>query len=269
MAVNTLKPGKKPLLELFLLFENLSGQTIQRRIRLRDSKPELHRFVTDQKIQVTINRSKRPKDPISLTLGSCRISFALLLGCSLKIILYSMGCYVFMGEALERISSHPQKYESVLARSEIWQMGLIFAGVMLFLFFLLQKIGLLENGKNRSENWDLLYHGIHTSAAVSSFKDTGAMVNENPIVQFSYSFKDFSGMVRKGTDRKIVGKLEVGAIPEIAHVDIMYLADLPEISRLTENLENKDLSDFTNFLFLVVLFVFSAVIIMAFYHNIF
>ncbi|WP_431163671.1 hypothetical protein [Flagellimonas beolgyonensis] len=269
LAVNTLKLGKKPLLELLLLFENLSGQTIQRKIRVWDSKPELSRFVTDQKVQVTINSSKRPKDPISLTSGNCRISFAFLLGCSLKIILYSIGCYIFMGEALERITSNPEKYESILARSEIWQMGLIFAGVILFLHFLLQKIGLVENGSNRAEHWDLLYNGIYASATLDSYKDTGAMVNDNPVVQFSYTFKDFSGVECKGSDRKVVGKLEVGALSEIDHVDIMYLADCPEISRLTENLENNDLSSFTRFLLLLVLFVFSSVIIVAFYQNIF
>lgn len=269
LAITALKPAKKPLLELLLLFDNLSGQTIQRRVRVWDSKPHLNRFVAEQKIQVTINTAKKPKDPVALTLGNCRISFAFLLVCSLKIVLYSIGCYAFMGEALERIGSDPQKYETILARSGMWEMTLVLVFVIIFLYFLLQKIGFLSSGRNRAENWDLLYFGSHAKATVNSFEDTGSMENDNPVVRFTYTFKDFMGLEHFGNDQKIVGRPEVGTLPEIDRVDIMYLSDSPEISRLTENLEGNDLYGFIDFLFMVVLFVFSCVILVVFYQNIF
>jgi len=139
LSVNTIKKGEKPLLELLLLFENFSGHPIHRKIRVWDSKPHLKRFCPDDKIPIGLNNAKKPKDPVFLALGECRVSFIFVLLCCLKIIAYVSGCYFFMGEAIQRIFSNPEKYEHLFMESEMWQMGLLFTSTVVFLLFLLNQ----------------------------------------------------------------------------------------------------------------------------------
>lgn len=269
LSVNTIKQGKKPMLELLLLFENLSGHPIHRKIRVWDSKPHLKRFSVDGKIPIGLTLAKKPKDPVFLSLDECRISFTFLLVCSLKVIVYVIGCYLFMGEAAKRIFASPEVYEHLFANSEIWQMGLIFLGVIIFLYFLLQKIGLMATGATKTQHWELLYQGFGTLATINSYKDTGTMINDNPVVGFNYSFVDKTGKTITGSDKKVVGKLEVGTLPDLQKMEVMYLPDNPSVSRFLENLEAEDMSKFIGFLFLTVLFIFSAVIVFSFYKSVF
>lgn len=269
LSVTKIKPGKKPLLELMLLFENLSGEPIHRKITVWDSKPNLQRFVPDQKIPLALNSAKRPKDPVSLAMGDCRISFAFLLVCSVKIVLYIIGCYIFMGEATQRIFSSPKEFETIFYSSDIWQMALLFIGVVLFMHFLLRKIGVIENGADKFQDWDLLYTGFCAGATVKSFEDTGRLINHNPVVRFSYQFKDRSGKTIVGSDKKIVGKLELGTLQDLETLEIMYLPGNPSVSRIAVNLENNDTFKFVGLLFLLMLLIFSGVIIFTFYQNVF
>ena len=257
------------MLELWLLFENLSGYPIHRKIRVWDSKPHLKRFLVDGKIPIGLTMAKKPKDPVFLSLDECRISFSFLLVCSLKVIVYVLGCYFFMGEAANRIFSAPDTYEHLFANSELWQMALIFIGVVIFLYFLLQKIGLLTTGATKTQHWELLYQGFGVLATINSYKDTGTLVNDNPVVRFNYSFVDKTGKTITGSDKKMVGKLEVGTLSDLKKIEVMYLPDHPSVSGFLENLEAEDMSKFISFLFLTVLFVFSAVMVFSFYQSVF
>tara|TARA_B100000949_G_scaffold209891_1_gene202504 strand:- start:5224 stop:5703 length:480 start_codon:yes stop_codon:yes gene_type:complete len=115
--VRTIKKGKKPILELLVLFENFSGQHIHRKIRVWDTKPDLHRFQQDNIVPVGLNVARKPKDPVFLSQDVCRFSFLFVIIGSLKIIIYVMGCYFLMREALERIFAAPKGYEAVFVFS--------------------------------------------------------------------------------------------------------------------------------------------------------
>lgn len=269
LSVNTIKAGKRPLLELLILFDNLAGCPIHRKIRVWDSKPQLDRFQIDKTIPIALNVAKRPKGPVFLALGECRISFAYVVFCCFIVVLYVVGCYFLMGESLSHINSAPEKYELLLKKSDVWQMGLIYLGVSIFLYFLLNRVGLLVDGKTRAKNWDLLYMGKRASAVVRKHWETGTMVNNNPVVGFNYTFKDRTGRVFGGSDKKAVGKKEMVTLSEVESLDIMYLPKDPTVSRLTENLENESFSKFTDFVFLFVMFIFSVILVGAFCYNIF
>lgn len=267
ISVRTIKKGKKPLLELLVLFENFSGQHIHRKIRVWDTKPDLHRFQQDNIIPVGLNVTRKPKDPVFLSQDVCRFSFVFVIICSLKIIIYVTGCYFLMGEALERIFAAPKGYEAVFEHSNLWEMGLIFIGVTTLMYFLLQKIGILINGKTLAQIWNLLFYGLGTTATVTGFKNTGALINNNPVVGFSYLFESHTGQKIKGIDKKV---LEEGQLPEeIDQIEVMYIADDPTISRFTENLESQNFTRFLNIIFMVVAFIFSAVFVFSFYQTIF
>ena len=100
-----------------VLFENFSGQHIHRKIRVWDTKPDLHRFQQDNIVPVGLNVARKPKDPVFLSQDVCRFSFLFVIIGSLKIIIYVMGCYFLMREALERIFAAPKGYEAVFVFS--------------------------------------------------------------------------------------------------------------------------------------------------------
>jgi len=265
LSVTTLKLGKKPLLELLLLFNNLSGYPIHRKIRVWDSKPYLNRFEVDKTIPIGINLAKKPKDPVFLSLNESRISFTFVLICSIKLIVYVTGCYLLMSEAINKVFISPNQYERLFANSDIWYSGVFVLVIIVIVYQLLRTTGLLSNKSAETSKWDLIYYGQTVSAEITSFKDTGTLVNHNPLVEFFYSFKDGSGNIIKGSDRKIVGKLEVGSLYGMQTIDVMYLPKNPSLSKLAENLEAKGISKYLSFILLLTMFIFSANVIYWFY----
>lgn len=269
LSVTTLKAGKKPLLELLILFENLSGHPIHRKIRIWDSMPHLNRFRPDGKIPIGLNPAKKPKGPVLLFTGACRISFAYMVICCSITVLYVVGCYFLIGEAISRINVLPEKYESLFRASGMWQMWAVFFGTTVFLHFLFKRIGLVVSGRSQAQNWDLLYQGVGATATIKRYWDTGTLVNDNPVVGFEYTFRDKTKQLFEGNDKKIVGKLEIGTLPDLEKLEIMYLPNNPNISRLTENLENGTVFKFVNLLFHFTLFVFSVVVVANFIRLLF
>ncbi|WP_228236605.1 hypothetical protein [Allomuricauda sp. M10] len=269
LSIKTIKEGRKPLLELLVVFENLSGFPIHRNVRVWDSKPFLSRFQTDDKISIALNKSRRPKDPVYLAVGTCDVSLFLLLACSIKIMVYVTGCYLLVGEALNRIWDAPDRFECAFSTSEIPEIFMILLAVVLLLHFLLKKIGWMETGLTRSQKWDLLYYGKGTSATIKECKDTGTKIRGGHVLHVTYVFEDERGHLFEGSDKKIVGALEKISLTEMDRLEIMYLPNNPFVSKLTENLETPDMSKFISALFLVVVFVFSAVVIGLFSHVVF
>ncbi|WP_318310997.1 hypothetical protein [Flagellimonas crocea] len=269
ISVSTIKQGKKPLLELMVLFENFSGYYIHRKIRVWDTKPHLERFKPDKTIPVGLNVARKPKDPIFLSQEMCRFSFAMVVLCVIKLIIFVSGSYILMGEALEKIFSARYRYEGVFKTSTSWEMGLIFIGISVLLYFLLQKVGVVVNGKTMEQNWNLLYYGVGTKAAVVNYKHAGTSIKKDPVFHFSYVFKNHWGQKIEGVDKKILEKTDTASPSEIDQLEVMYLPNEPSVSRITENLESQDFIRFLNKLFLMVVFVFSVVFILSFYQDVF
>ncbi|WP_375325875.1 hypothetical protein [Flagellimonas sp. GZD32] len=267
LSVKTIKDKDKPLLELLLLFQNFSGYHIHRKIRVWDSKPQLQRFKPDNTLMVGLNDARKPKDPVFLSQGVCRFSFAFVLLCVVKIVFFIAASYFFIGGAIEKIVAAPEHFELAFKNSMFWQFGTLMLAICVFLYFLLEKIGLLVNGKTKQENWDLLYHGIGAKAVVNTYKDTGTLINDNPVVEFMYSFKDDHGNTFEGSDKQVIGKLEVGSLSDIEKMEIMYLADNPEVSRLIENLDDHNFGRFVQILFMGTTFIFSLIILFMFYNT--
>lgn len=267
ISVKTIKSGKKPLLELLVLFENFSGHYIHRKIRVWDTKPDLNRFQRDSIIPVGLNIARKPKDPLFLSQNVCRFSFVFVIICVLKMVVFVMGCYILMGEALEKIYANPNQYENIFKHSNTWEMGLIFIGVTTLLYYLLQKIGVLMNGRTLVQNWNLLFYGIGTTAIVNTFKSAGSVIDGKPVYGFSYAFESLTGEKVMGNDQKV---MEEGQLPqEINEIEVMYVPDEPTISRFSENLESQSFTHFLNIIFMIVAFIFSAVFVFSFYQNVF
>ncbi|MCK0161239.1 hypothetical protein [Allomuricauda sp. F6463D] len=267
ISVTTLKKSKKPLLELLLLFENFSGHHIHRKLRVWDSKPQLNRFEPDKTIPIGLNIARKPKDPVFLSQQMCRFSFVFVIICSLKTIIYVTGCYVLMSEALERIFSEPNRYELIFKSSNTWQIGIVLIPVSVLFYLLLQKIGVLSNGKAMTQNWNSLYYGTGATAIVSGYRKTGTFIKGNPLIQFHYTFKTHNGQIVEGNDTKI---MENNQSPQDTdHLEVMYLPNNPSVSRITENLESMGFNNILNILFMVLFFIFSAVFLFSFYQTVF
>ena len=178
-----------------------------------------------------------------------------------------IGSYILMGEAMERIFAAPNTYELLFKSSYTWQIGLTLIGVSIFLYLLLQKIGVLVDKKSLEYNWTLLFYGVGTTATVSARNNTGALVKAEPVFDFSYLFTSRNGEKIRGNDKKIAENAQ--SAEEMNQVEVMYLPGNPEASRITENLENQDFSRFLNTTFMIVVFVFSVVFLLSFYQIVF
>ena len=97
-------------------------------------------------------------------------------------------------------------------------------------------MGLLVFKKAKSQNWDLLYYGLGTSAAVKQYENTGTLVNNNPVVKFTYTYPDQRGQIIEGSDKKVLGKLEIAGLPDMHELEIMYMPNSAHISRLADGL---------------------------------
>ncbi|KAB7528624.1 hypothetical protein F8C76_12240 [Flagellimonas olearia] len=236
LSTKTLKPGKHPWLEIQIVLENFVGHTIHRTIRFRDNQPQLERFVPDKVIHVGLDLTKRPHDPVLPMYIKQPTSMVFVLFCSLLTIGYIAGCYFLVGEALSRIYLLPKTYERVFATSAVWQLGLAFVVVSIVLRWLLTRMGLFVKESTKLQNWDLFYKGLGTTAIVKEYRDTGILINENPKVEFLYTFMDYSGQIVKGKDQKVVEKLKTAKLSMMSDKEIMYLPDDPSISRMLENL---------------------------------
>ena len=68
-------------------------------------------------------------------------------------------------------------------------------------------------------------------------------------------------------DKKVIEKDH--SPQETEQLEIMYLPNDPSVSRITENLESLEFNRFLTILFMVVVFIFSAVFIFSFYQTVF
>jgi hypothetical protein len=264
LSTKTLKPGKYPLLELQIVFENFSGHTIHRAIRFRDSQPGLERFVPNKVIHVGLDPTKRPRDPVLPMYVKRPVSFAFMLFCSLFTIGYIAGCYFLVGEAFSRIYLLPEKYERVFAASAVWQLGFVFLVIYIVLRWVLIRIGLFVKKSTKLQNWDLFYSGLGTTAMIKEYRDTGILINENPKVEFTYTFMDYSGQIVKGKDQKVVGKLKTAKLSMMSGMEIMYLPDDSSVSRMLENLGDHETQQAIGFFMQLGLFLFSAIVVSLF-----
>ncbi|MFD2100154.1 hypothetical protein [Flagellimonas iocasae] len=270
LSVKKLKEGKAPLLELQLLFENFSGYPIHRSIRLWDKSPQLNRFKKDGSVRIILDPAKKPNEPYTLRAQKSQVSLGFLLLGSLLTIAYVAGCYFLMGEAISRVSLSPEYYENLFSSdSKTTETFFIISLTLVFLYFLFKKLGLLSTKESKSQNWDLLYYGLGTMATIKSYSDTGVLINDNPMVEFNYTFLDQTGQIHEGSDEKLVGKLEIINLPDINELEVLYLPNNPSISRLAENLQEQSFSNHIRGLFLFVLLIFSIFFIVSFCQDIF
>lgn len=270
LSVNVLQNGNFPLLELDILFENFSGYPIQRKIRFMDKQPHLNRFKKDNTMRILLDSGRKPGNPIFPETGEYRISMLHILLYSILTIAYIAACYFLMGETISRVSASPAHYEALFSDSSVGNGSLIFVVVVvLLLYFLFKRLGLLATKKSKSQNWDLLYYGLGVTATVKEYKDTGTLINDNPVVKFIYTYPDQKGQIIEGSDKKVVGKLEIVGLPDMHELEIMYLPNNSHISRLTENLQKPDFSVYVNRLIVFSLLLFSIFFIVGFCKDLF
>lgn len=270
LSIKRLKEGKFPLLEIQIVFENFSGYPIHRSIRFKDSKPGLNRFQKNGKVRITLDSSKKPNEPYFLQSGKYEVSLAVMLLCSLLTTAYVGGCYFLMGEAISRVSLSPEYYENLFSSNSKTTEAFFIMGLSLvFLYFLFKKLGLLSTKESKSQNWDLLYYGLGTMATIKSYSDTGVLINDNPMVEFNYTFLDQTGQIHEGSDKKLVGKLEIINLPDIHELEIFYSPNNPSVSRLAENIQQQTFTNYIKSLFLFVLLIFSIFFVVSFYQDIF
>ncbi|MBO0330879.1 hypothetical protein [[Muricauda] lutisoli] len=89
------------------------------------------------------------------------------------------------------------------------------------------------------------------------------------VAQLSYVFKDHTGRQFKGCDKKVL-EIEEAVFPaENPELEIMYLPNDVDTSRIVENLESNTFSRFLNIIYMIVVFNFSVLFVIQFYLTVF
>ncbi len=255
--------GRIPLLECELEFPNFSGELIKEKVKLGDSKPNLKRFEPGKEVEIFLNRDSKFKSPVSmkgLNVGIKWMSIAFYTSIG---GLYLYLCLRIMNRATTLIWSDIPIYEELLSNMGLHWMFLGFIGLILFNLFILRLFGFGKLSGKKKDIHKLRYYGLKSMGHISKYEDSGMMINDNPVVRFYYTFKGSDGQIHQGNDQILIGKLEVGKVPNMREKSIYYLPDSPEISLFEENLMNPSSinNTFLRGIFMLVGFILSAVII--------
>lgn len=254
--------GKFEIVKLLVEFNNLSGTTIQEELRFVDSKPFERRYENGNSVSLRIDLSKGAAQNLKLDGGQTVIgkSFILISAVLLSGAIY--GTYFLYQLTNFRIQGKLENISLLFEKNESMPMlGLIFLGVLIFQYFLFNKIGLLSKHIIDDLNKELKYKGKRAVANIQRYEDTGVSINDNPKVRFYYAFSTEGGTVIQGKDELVIGKLDIGRLPDMKEKNVIYLPENPNQSLLEENLKNNNLKGCLNLMIILQALIFSAIII--------
>ena len=257
--------GEKSVLDIEIEFDNFSGSPIKEKLRFNDNKPHLHRFEQGKKMQIMINPTKKSKNTIHVKSATYKVPKLRLIIFSILVLTYILGIYFLIDQTYFMYLASGSEFQNIIGRSPLLMMGLIYGGIHLFNSVIFRFTGALTGEKSKANNWELKYYGISATAKITEYKDTGTLINKNPLVMFLYSFVDTKERTHNGKDTKLIGKLDIGLLPGMKEMDIMYLPNNPSNSRLEENLKASKTSKLLTGINQFVLFVFSVVLVVMFY----
>lgn len=204
--------------KLRLAFENLSGAAIQDELLIVDTKPELHRFVAGNTLDIRL--SPEPGSYPNVVIDGSRSQIAhgsLLVRGLIGIVLGMVLLGYYAWSWLDQSQGQGWTFLSP------WH-PLITMPASLCFYLLVGRLitGLITRliGIDRATE-ALNYLGIATQARVLGVRQTGSQINNQPELEFDLAFEDQHGRAQTASVRKVVSLLDLATVPR-EQVRILY-----------------------------------------------
>jgi hypothetical protein len=254
------KANKWQKITIEVEFENFVGTPIKEELTFIDTKPYSMRYKEGNRIDLRVNPEGRV--PVQPAGGQMQIGKPFLL-ISLGVIGgYVYGCYWLFQKLEAKVNGDFDQIPAVVNNSSIVEMAMITIGTLVFQLLIMRLVmGKILGKKSKISGSKLKYYGLRAVAEIDKYEDTGTLINNNPMVRFYYSFTTERGEVQKGMDKMIVGKLDIGQLPEMKEKNVMYLAEDPSTSKFEETLKGNMLSGCMNIIVLYIVFIMSAILV--------
>lgn len=254
--------GKFTTLKIKVEFSNFSQTTVTEEFRFADSRADENRYELGNRVSLLLIRDDEKGPSIKLASGQNRtgplffpFSIALISGAAYGTwYLYNLTMDASAGDwnlAVDKLSANP----------EITLMGIIFLGSIGIQQIVFKRVGKLISPSKKVSHRELQFYGKKAQATILSYKDTNMSINDNPVVQFDYTFTDHHGREHRGQDKSVVGKLEIALLPTTKEKEIIYLPENPAESLFTENLKPSSVKGCLSIVLLFEAFIFSAILL--------
>jgi len=262
-------PGKLKQTNVTVEFQNFAQTPITEDFKFVDTRPEENRYSVGKRVRLTLNEDAKGQPSVKLEGGKNVVGKLYLFISTILVAAYIYGAYSLYKFCESKVSGDWNNIEKLFEYNPAMPLlGLIFMGVLLFNYLLFGFIGKKISG-NKGSDTKLKFHGVKAMATIVKYEDTNMMINNNPMVKFYYTFQDRFGTTHNGEDKKIVGKLEIGLLPTKKEIEIIYLPESPEESKLVENLKSNAIAGCMNIVVLFIAFIFSVVLICLFIGSMF
>ncbi|MEX1001301.1 MAG: hypothetical protein WDZ35_04230 [Crocinitomicaceae bacterium] len=254
--------------KITVAFNNLSGQEITETFVVKKDKHGQDPFFEGGTIEILINELDK-KGPTAVIAGQKKstpkiMTFILLVALGGTLF----GAYKVYLLVLKNTGGDISNTELLTNSPATLIMGCSFLFSMSLIYIIFKSIKILSGRKNIRERKKLKYYGIKAIAEVTAVKETNTKINDRPLIQFDYRFKDQNGREHKGSDRIVMGAVELAGIHTNQQREIIYLPDQTETSKLLANLNDSFMSGCVLLIFLFLSLLFSSIIIGVFVSEI-
>lgn len=249
------------LITIIVEFNNFVGTPITESFRFTDTKPFQNRYEVGKSISVLIDRDSPNESKVQLVGGKAVLSPVVISIITAILGAYAYGCYWFFMKSWAMAEQDWDKFFQLFQDSEVSSLSLAYAGVLTFMWLLFKGIGI--GFVNNTKDTQLKYWGYKATGFVNKYERTGMTVNDNPQVRFHFSFTDSHGQTHQASDTKLIDMLDIGLIPTMKEMEVIYSADNPTAARLVANLNgNNGMGGaIVEGVFYLVAFIFSAVVV--------
>lgn len=217
--------------EMSLEIQNFSGETIQHKMTVNDTRPQENRFETGKILYLKVDPDFK-KNPYLLLEGSKSkvnyILFLIWMICVAAVAIYYQ--YAYSTESGGFGWRFLQLFHPLLVIPACF---IFFTGI----FYLIFRVFIMGN-KSEREMLELKFRGIKTTAEVVEIRQTGTYINEQPQVEFSLQFNDQNGKKIYVRKKEIVSLLDIARVSTLKQREILYLPEQPEKFAFYDDLSN-------------------------------
>lgn len=253
---------KMALQRIKVQFPNFAGTLIEQEFHFIDSRPDENRYAEGKSVSVLLDDSNgTPSAKLAgakTAIGPGFIIYSLIL---ITATLYGIN-YLYQA-GVDRLQGVQGRSEMVFGLDNaIPNLGGIFIGILIFQWILFRSISKIGTVRKKTSDLDFKFYGEKTTAQINRYEDTGVEINGNPKVKFHYRYTTHSGHEYSGEDAIIVGKLDIGLIPQMTERELFYLPEKPTESKFAENLNAQfGLSGCLNTILILQALIYSVILI--------
>jgi len=250
-------------IRITVAFNNFVGTRIQEKFRFFDTQPQQNRYEVGKSVKLFLSDEAIGGKKVTLAGGQPKINIKFI---AIFLSLFTIVAYFIYTFVIQPIwllgEQDLETTISLFDHPTAALLVLIYGGVIVFIFFLFR---FLDASMGMKSNWgDFKYHGKQATANITHYAKTGMRINDNPQVKFDITFTTDQGQTVTSSVKKVIDELEIGRIPEMKHIDVLYLPDNPQQVQLTEgalHTSTASMPQILNAVFRLLIFIFSGVLL--------